>query len=98
MSYQVRFTFEASDDLERLFHFLAEKDRDAALRAIEAIRKGLELLQTFPFSCRKVDDVNPLYREILISFGSSGYVALFEIEQAYVSILAVRHQSEVDYY
>ncbi|MDE2154940.1 MAG: type II toxin-antitoxin system RelE/ParE family toxin [Xanthomonadaceae bacterium] len=98
MSYQVRFTFEASDDLERLFSFLVEKDVDAARRAIEAIRKGVELLRTFPFSCRKVDDSSPLYREILISFGSSGYVALYEIEQEYVSILAVRHQSETDYY
>ncbi len=37
-------------------------------------------------------------RELLISFGNSGYVVLFEIEdnQA-VSVLAVRHQYEDDY-
>ena len=98
MSYRIRFTAEALGDLERLFAFLAEHDLGAAKRAIVAIRKGVGILQTFPFSCRKVDDANPLYREILIPFGNRGYVALYEIEQDYVSILAVRHQSEADYY
>jgi hypothetical protein len=37
-------------------------------------------------------------RGLLISFGSAGYVALFEIEDAQtVTILAVRHQREEDY-
>jgi hypothetical protein len=35
----------------------------------------------------------------VIPFGSAGYVALFEIEDdKHVSILAVRHQREDDYY
>ncbi|GAP37931.1 death on curing protein, Doc toxin [Piscinibacter sakaiensis] len=38
-------------------------------------------------------------RELLIPCGSSGYVALFEIEDsATVTILAVRHQLEDDYH
>jgi hypothetical protein len=37
--------------------------------------------------------------ELLIPFGHSGYVALFDIENsATVTILAVRHQLEDDYY
>jgi mRNA-degrading endonuclease RelE of RelBE toxin-antitoxin system len=36
---------------------------------------------------------------MLISFGSGGYVALFEIEaNNTVTILAVRHQREEDYH
>jgi hypothetical protein len=36
---------------------------------------------------------------VLIPFGSSGYVPLFEIEYATtVTILAVRHQLEDDYH
>ena len=39
-----------------------------------------------------------LLREPVIPFGSSGYVALFEIESKdVVTILAVRHQREEDY-
>jgi hypothetical protein len=42
---------------------------------------------------------NPLLRELVIPFGSAGYVALFEIESfSTVTILAVRHQREDDYH
>ena len=99
MSFQIRFTLEAKEDLERLHLFLAENDLDAATRALETIDKAWELLEDFPFSCRKVDSSNPFLRELVISFGNSGYVALFEIEDGNtVTILAVRHQREDDYY
>ena len=55
----------------------------------------------FPFSCRKAlgGDGNPFMRELIIPFGSSGYVALFEIENRQtVTVLAVRHQREEDYH
>ncbi len=36
---------------------------------------------------------------LIVSFGTSGYVPLFEIESAeHVTILAVRHQREDDYH
>lgn len=39
-----------------------------------------------------------LLRELLIPFGASGYVALFEIVNAeVVHVLAIRHQLEDDY-
>lgn len=41
--------------------------------------------------------VRPL-RELIIPFGSAGYVALFEVDSdKTVSVLAVRHQLEEDY-
>jgi plasmid stabilization system protein ParE len=99
VSFQIRFTLEAKEDLERLYLFLAENDLDAATRALETIDKAWELLEDFPFSCRKVDSSNPFLRELVISFGNSGYVALFEIEDGNtVTILAVRHQREDDYH
>jgi len=98
VSCKVRYTAAARDDLKRLFTFLAEKDPRAALAARQAIAESIRLLQLFPFTCRKVLDDNPLLREMVISFGSSGYVALFEIEnQETVTVLAVRHQREEDY-
>ena len=98
MSYRVRYTKGARDDIRRLYGFLLDKHIAAARRALDAIRKGVSFLQDFPFSCRKIDPKNPFLRELVIPFGSAGYVALFEIEdRSQVTILAVRHQREDDY-
>ena len=98
MSFRVRFTLEAKSDLERLYGFLAEQDLEAAERALDVIDRAWTILEEFPFSCRKAEDSNPFVREIVIPFGSAGYVALFEIEnQQTVTVLAARHQREDDY-
>jgi plasmid stabilization system protein ParE len=99
--FRVRFAPEAEADLLRLFDFLLEQDVAAAEKAREAAAKAIELLEVFPFSCRKAlgGDGNPFLRELIIPFGASGYVALFEIEDRdTVTLLAVRHQREEDYH
>ena len=99
--FKVRFTPEAEADLLRLFDFLVEQDVAAAEKARAAIAKAVELLEVFPFTCRKAlgGDGNPFLRELIIPFGASGYVALFEIENRdTVTVLAVRHQREEDYH
>jgi plasmid stabilization system protein ParE len=99
VSYKVRYTKAAREDLLRLYDFLLGKDLQAARRALEAIRKGIDFLQDFPFTCRKATPENPFLREMIISFGAGGYVVLFEIEdEKTVTILAVRHQREEDYH
>ena len=99
MSYRVRYTRAAREDLLRLYGFLLEKDIDAARRALRAITNATELLQEFPFTCRKALEDNPFLRELVIPFGAGGYVALFEIDDnETVTILAVRHQREDDYH
>ena len=99
MSYRVRHTKAAREDLLRLFAFLLERDLQAAVRARVAIAKSIAFLHEFPFSCRKAIPDNPFLREMLIPFGSAGYVALFEIENnETVTILAIRHQREDDYH
>jgi plasmid stabilization system protein ParE len=99
VKYQVRYTKAAKDDLLRLYEFLVENDLEAARRALDAIRKSIDLLQDFPFTCRKASPDNPFLREMVIGFGDGGYVALFEIEsENIVTILAVRHQREEDYH
>jgi plasmid stabilization system protein ParE len=97
--YRVRFTPEAEEDLLRLYDFLLEKDLRAAERALKAIEEATRLLRFSPFSCRKVARDTPFLRELVIPFGSAGYVALFEIEgRGTVTVLAVRHQREEDYH
>ncbi|TNJ38856.1 type II toxin-antitoxin system RelE/ParE family toxin [Chlorobaculum thiosulfatiphilum] len=99
MSFNVRFTPEAEDDLVRLYSFLLREDMIAAEQALAVLRKAVDFLREFPFSCRKAMPGNPLLRELLVPFGQSGYVMLFEIESAHsVTVLAVRHQREDDYH
>lgn len=99
--YAVRLTREAEADLLRLFDFALDQDIAVARKAREAIAQAFKLLEVFPFSCRKAigGDGNPFLRELIIPFGSAGYVALFEIEDGgTVTLLAVRHQREEDYH
>lgn len=105
MKYQIVFSREAEADLERLFDFAFERelnsptgDLDIPTQAIAAIRQGCEFLAISPFSCRKVDD-GPFVRELIVPFGATGYVVLFEIKAAgRVHIGAIRHQRESDYH
>lgn len=99
MSFQVRFTLEAKSDIERHYRFLVEQDFELAKKAFTVIDQAWSLLELFPFSCRKSDDSNSFLRELIIPFGKSGYVALFEIEDnTTITVLAVRHQLEEDYH
>lgn len=99
MSFHVRISRAAQQDLERLLDHLAPVDYASALRGRAAIERGYGFLAEMPFACRKVDDANPFLRELLIPFGNSGYIALFEIEDSTtITILAVRHQREDDYH
>ncbi|MGY6242183.1 type II toxin-antitoxin system RelE/ParE family toxin [Burkholderia ambifaria] len=99
MIYRVRYTRAARDDLMRLYRYLLDRDVDAAAHAAEAIEQGVAMLRRFPFTCRKIDAGNPFLRELIVSFGTSGYILLFEIEAVeQVTILAVRHQREDDYH
>jgi plasmid stabilization system protein ParE len=100
VNYRVRLTAAAIEDLDRLYGFLLERDLQVAERALAAIEHGLALLAYSPFSCRKaLMQKSSRWRELLIPFGHSGYVALFEIDDARtVTVTAVRHQREEDYH
>jgi hypothetical protein len=76
-----------------------DHDLDTAGRAMDAIDRSLLVLEEFPFACRKVEPFNPFLRELIIDFGNSGFVALFEIvDNREVHLLAMRHQREDDYH
>lgn len=101
--YRVIISPEAQDDFERLQDFwIAAASPDTAERAIETILKALDMLCIFPHSCRKAstEPFNVACRELIVPFGSSGYLALFEIQEEWsrVAVLAVKHQRESDYH
>lgn len=101
MSFRLRFTEEARKDLHRLYDFLLDQaacDTRQAEAALEALRRGLALLESSPFACRRAAAGDVMLRELLVGFGATGYVVLVEIEGAeWVTVLAVRHQREDDY-
>ena len=104
MNFVVELSPAAEADLGRLFDFLLDQadtseDLDRAQAAIDAVRATAQhRLAVTPFSFRKAAQ-NPAQRELIIPFGSTGYVALYEIvSTSKVVVLAVRHQREEDYY
>jgi len=105
VSFRVRLTRDAEADLLRLFDFIIERELGKtggnlglAEQALAAISAGIATLRSSPFTCRKAGQ-NPFLRELIIGFGNSGYVALFEIAgTTEVIVSAVRHQLEEDYH
>ena len=84
-------------DVQRLYRFLASKNANAATQAVKAIREGVKILARHPEIGRPAEDMEPEYREWLIHFGDSGYIALYHYDGETVLILAVRHQREAGY-
>jgi plasmid stabilization system protein ParE len=105
VTFKVRLTRDAESDLDRLFDLLVERelardggDLNLPEQAVFALRAGMATLKSSPFTCRKAGD-SPFLRELIIPFGRSGYVALFEIENdSTVAVVAIRHQLEDDYH
>jgi len=93
---QISYSSRALDDIERAFEFLAEKDPGAAVDAAAAIRGAVDTLAGHPLIGRSAASG---LRELVISYGRTGYVALywFSIERDGVWILGIRHQRELDY-
>jgi len=84
-------------DVQRLYHFLAPKNPDAAKRAVKAIRQGVNVLEQQPGIGRPIEDMDNEFRDWIIDVGDSGYVARYRVGQNSVTVLAVRHQKEVGF-
>ncbi len=84
-------------DVQRLYRFLVSRNPDAAGRAVKAMRHGVRVLGLQPGVGRPIDDMPDEFREWIIDFGDSGYVARYHIDPDAVTILAVRHQKEVGF-
>ncbi len=93
---EVVVSLGADADIGRLVDFLMEQEPSAALAAYDLVLEGLVVLQSYPLIGRPVNDG---LRELVISHGKSGYVALYEfdVRRNRVLILALRHQREAGY-
>lgn len=90
------YSGQALTDLDRLTDFLLEADPASALETTGLIMEAVEVLANHPFIGRPVEEG---LRELLISRGRSGYVALYGYEEVedVVLLLAIRHQREAGY-
>jgi plasmid stabilization system protein ParE len=86
----------ASADIRRLVDFLAKTDLLAAAETAELIVTAVEALRRHPLLGRPVEND---YRELIISRGRSGYLALYRYDEARdrILVLAIRHQREAGY-
>ena len=90
------YSEQAFDDLERLVDFLLESDPAAAAETVDLIEEAVTVLRRHPHIGRPAEAG---LRELVISRGRSGYLALYSYEAAedVVLVLAIRHQHEAGY-
>jgi plasmid stabilization system protein ParE len=92
----ISFSGPALEDVDRFSNFLMETDPESAASTLEVIVNAVEVLRRHPFIGRPVG--NGL-RELVISRGGTGYVALYAFNAARdeVTVHKLRHQLEAGY-
>lgn len=93
---KVIYSAEALADLERIIEFLLLSSPTAAAAAISQIRSAVDILEAHPRVGRRVDGHR---RELVISYGAAGYLALYrhDLRPEIVRVLRIRHQREAGY-
>ncbi|MET3120875.1 plasmid stabilization system protein ParE [Oxalobacteraceae bacterium GrIS 2.11] len=91
------FSQTALAELEKLTDFLIEVDPSAATETVGLIEEATSILKRHPLIGRQLDSD---LRELIISRGKTGYVALYsyEADQDVALILAIRHQREAGHF
>lgn len=94
---RLAYAEQALNDLERLADFLLASDARAAVETLDLIEEAIVVLKRHPLIGRPVEGD---MRELVISRGRTGYVALysFEITHDAVLVLSIRHQREAGYW
>lgn len=95
---RVIVTEAALQGLEKCRLFLAKKSPQASQKAAQLIKKHFNILETNPNIGRPYPDM-PELRELIINFGTSGYIALYRYDplKDMIYILAFKYQKEAGY-
>jgi plasmid stabilization system protein ParE len=96
MSHHV-LSVEAAEDLEQLVMFLLSEQPEHAIHTVDLVVDALKILDDHPLIGRPVEQG---LRELVISRGKTGYIALYDYDEAsdLVVVLAIRHQRERGYH
>lgn len=89
---------EIRDDFDRIFDFLFKHAPESAATRIDDIVRALDVLQSSPQIGRPVGGASAM-RELVISNGTHGYLALYRFiaELDVVLVVAIRSQRELRY-
>jgi toxin ParE1/3/4 len=79
---------DAVEDVERLRGFLDQNNPDAARRALASIWAAIDRLQEFPDLGMPTEDAD--IRQIVVRFGTSGYIVRYAILPGEDTILITR--------
>jgi plasmid stabilization system protein ParE len=92
----VEFSARALADIDRLAEFLLEEHPREAARTAALIVDAIDVLREHPLIGRPAEHD---LRELVISRGHTGYLALYAWDEAadQVLVLAIRHQREAGY-
>ena len=93
---RVIYSDEAFADLERVVEFYLARSPQAAGSALLQIQGAVSVLAAHPRIGRRVDTFR---RELVISYGATGYLALYRYDTRpdVVRVLRIRHQREAGY-
>jgi addiction module RelE/StbE family toxin len=93
---KIVFSQNVVNDLVRLTDFLITADIKGASETVDLIEEAVSILNRHPLIGRSVDEA---IRELVISRGATGYVALYSFEDNnnVILILAIRHQRKAGY-
>lgn len=94
---RVEWSLRASRALNMRANFLARKAPRAAAAAKATIRAAAERLAEFPNIGRPYARDPDGYRELVVPFGSEGYMLLYYVEHDCVVISRLKHQREASY-
>lgn len=91
------FSADAAEDLEQLVNFLLDQHPEDAIATIDLVVDAIKILDDHPLIGRPVEQG---LRELVISRGRTGYLALYDYDEAtdLVVVLAIRHQRERGYH
>jgi toxin ParE1/3/4 len=86
---KLRYTIRAQTDLSEIFTYLNTRDKQAAMRVINAIERSARILATHPFTGRQTDFSNTRIKPI----PNSPYLLFYQVTGNDLIILRVLHSA-----
>jgi plasmid stabilization system protein ParE len=93
MPKKLKYLPRAGRDLVKLREFIAIHNPEAAARAARCILEAAQRLEQHALLGRLADDM-PGHHDLVIPFGTAGYILRYRIEGSMVYVVGIRHGKE----
>lgn len=90
---KIVFSPVARDNINRLYHFIEQKNPSALGKAALRLKQVFRLLQKYPNAGYSLDHLPP-FRELLVPFGKGNYVIRYRIEKKRLAVVHLWHSRE----